>query len=276
MKIISIKKICRALSVLFILPFFLPSCKKKDVIIPLEGTPVVGTGNVDVSWTFDKAHSNVNWETKYMDYSSGMLTGRFNNFGFFPKFTFNESNLNLFSLNAWVQLSSVDSGELGRDGPGKCIRSYMGVTYLATNKTITDPLSDTAWFRSTSISRSGNGFVVRGSFYFNRYRSPSGYPDGSKIVKPALLYLFYNGTRDFDTNGDNITDRYRASFTGRLSFLRSDHMDVNSTIQWVPVPSMQDLPGNTVAANNKTYGVWTTNVADQMYFTMHMQFYKNH
>jgi polyisoprenoid-binding protein YceI len=249
---------------------------KKDKVTMMEGAPVAGSGLVDVSWTFDKQHSNVNWESKYLDWSSGMLTGRFNNFNFNPKFIFNEADLGLCSINAWVQLSSADSGEPGRDGAGKCLRSYMGVTYLDTNKTIVDPASDTAWFCSTSVKRSGTGYAILGNLKFNRYRAPSGNPDGSKIIKPAILYLVYNGTGDFDTNGDNINDRYRTSFSATLSFKRSDFMDVNSVIQWTPVPNLADQTGNISAANNKTYGVWTTNIADTMNFNLNAQFYKNH
>src|SRR5262245_27297657 len=89
---------------------------KKDKIETLEKSAVTGSGVVDLSRTFDKPHSNVNWQSQYMAYSSGMLTGRFNNFSFMPKFMFNEADLSQCSLNAWVQLSSVDSGEPGRDG----------------------------------------------------------------------------------------------------------------------------------------------------------------
>lgn len=261
---------------LSLLALTLTTCKKKDTITELTGTPVSGSGLVDIFWTLDKPHSNVGWESDYMDYSVGKLTGRFNDFGFSPKFIFNEANLSACRINAYVILGSIDSGEPQRDGLGKCIRSYMGETYLDTNKTIVDPASDTAWFRSTNIQRSGTGYVAIGTFYFNRYRAPSGYPDGTKITTPVTLYFNYNGTQDFDTDGDFINDKYRASFTGHFSFLRSAHMDTASTIQYVPVPAQIDLPGNTVAANNKTYGVWTTNIADKMDFNINLQFYKNH
>ena len=259
-----------------ILVFLFASCKKKDEVNEYSGTSVAGSGLVDVSWTLDKPHGSVCWESNYLDYSVGKLTGRFNNYGFSPKFVFDEANLSNCKINAWVTLSSVDTGEPLRDAVGKCIRNYMGVTYLDTLKTIVNPASDTAWFRSTTVVKSGTGYVAIGNFIFNRYRSPSGFPDGTPISKPVNLYFNYNGTSDFDTDGDFMNDKYRSSFTGHFSFLRSNHMDVNSTIKYVPVPALIDLPGNSVASNNKTYGEWTTNIADEMNFTLNLQFYKNH
>jgi polyisoprenoid-binding protein YceI len=273
MKALRIKAVISA--IVIVISLFV-ACRKKDQVIPLVGTPVTGSGLVDMSWTFDKAHSNVNWESKYLSYSVGMLTGRFNNFNFNPKFVFNEADLSQCNIKAWVQLSSIDSGEPGRDGPGKCIRSYMGVTYLDSLKTIVNPVSDSALFKSSSIVKSGTGYVVFGNMHFNRYRAPSGFADGTPIIKPAVLYLNYNGTTDFDVDGDKVNDRYRASFSAKLTFKRSDFIDTQSTVQWVPVPNLADQTGNLTAANNKTYGVWTTNVADEMSFTFNAQFYKNH
>lgn len=249
-------------------------CKKEDTVMSLTGTPVSGTGNINPTWAFDKQHSNLRWETDY--YSKAKLTGRFNTFDFSPKFAFDEANLLNCSINAWVQLSTFDSGEPERDGPGKCGRSYLGVTYLDTLKTIVDPASDTAWFRSTSVVKSGTGYVVQGTFSFNRYRAPSGNPDGTRISKPMTMYLIYNGMKDFDTNGDGINDMYRASLAGTFTFNRSDFMDKASTIQWVPVPTVADAVGNSIAAKNKTYGVWSKSVGDEMSLTLNMQFYKGH
>ena len=251
-------------------------CKKEDVVTPLTGAPVQGTANINATWTFDKPHSNLRWETDYYNYSETKLVGRFNNFNFSPKFAFDESTLSNCSINAFVQLSTFDTGEPGRDGPGKCGRSYLGVTYLDTLKTIVDPASDTAWFRSTSVVKSGTGYVVKGTFSFNRYRAPSGNPDGTPVTKPITMFLTYSGMKDFDTNGDGMNDRYYASFIGTFTFIRSDFMDNSSTVQWVPVPSMSDAVGNTIAVNNKTYGVWSKSVGDEMSLTMNMQFYKDH
>lgn len=252
-------------------------CKKEDVVTPLDGTPVTGTAQITASWIFDKTHSNLRWETNYYDYSNAKLVGRFNNFNFNPKFVFDEANLSNCSIHAWVQLSSFDSGEPGRDGPGKCGRSFLGVTYLDSAKTVVDPSSDTAWFRSISVTKSGTGYAVKGNFTFNRYRPPSGFPDGTPITKEVIMYLKLEGIKDFDTDGDAIPDRLRASFTGKFSFKRSDFMDTNAVVQWVPyVFSPIDSVGNIIAANNKTYGAWSKHVADKVDIFMNMHFYKDH
>ncbi|MBK6986060.1 MAG: hypothetical protein IPH32_15535 [Bacteroidetes bacterium] len=67
---------------LLVLVISLTACKKKDVVTELAGTPVAGNGLVDVLWTLDKPHGSVCWESNYLDYSVGKLTGRFNNYGF--------------------------------------------------------------------------------------------------------------------------------------------------------------------------------------------------
>ena len=68
--------------------FLFVSCKKKDVVVEQTGTPITGNALVDVLWTLDKPHGSVCWESNYLDYSVGKLTGRFNNYGFSPKFIF--------------------------------------------------------------------------------------------------------------------------------------------------------------------------------------------
>ena len=271
-----IKRIPSVFFLLILSTLVLIKCKKPDTVTPLTNSTITGSGNIDVSWTFDKPHGNVNWETKYYDFSNTMLTGKFNNFGFTPKFIFNEANLSATSIHFWVQLSTFNSGEIGRDGPGKCGRSYLGVTYLDTNKTVVDPTSDTAWFHGNSIVKSGNGYVVKGNFSLNRYRTPSGYPDKTPITHPITVFLTYNGMSNFDTDGDGNNDKYRAGLSANFSFKRSDYMDTNATVQWVPVPNLEDITNNAIAANNKTYGAWSYMVGDEMKITINAQFYKNY
>jgi len=246
-------------------------CNKDDSITPLTGTPVPGTAKIDATWTFDKAHSNVGWESPFMDFSATMLTGRFNSFGFTPSFIFDETDLSKCSLNTWVQLSTFNTGEAGRDGYGKCGPSYLGVTYLDSLKTVVDPVSDTAWITSNTFVKSGTGYVATGTFTFNRYRTPSGFADGTPISKPITLYISYNGTTDFDSNGDGVNDKLRAGFTTQFKFNRSDYMDVNSTKQYDPF-----VPDDATAAANTTYGVYSHSVADEMSITVNSEFYLNH
>ncbi len=242
------------------------------------GIFVPGTAMIDGSWTFDKVHSNCGWESRVYDFSSTKLTGRFNNFNFNPKFEFDETNLSATVCDFFVNLSTFNTGEPGRDGLGKCGLNYVGMTYLDSSKTMVDPLADTARFHVNSVTVDQHeGYVMKGDFTFNRYRSPSGYPDGTPIKKNIDVNLSYNGMYDFDTNGDGVTDRYRAGFTVTFSFYRSDHMDNTSTVPYWPVPTVAEMITNsTTAANNKTYGVWSTSTADKMDITINALFYKNH
>ncbi|HLG36181.1 MAG TPA: YceI family protein [Bacteroidia bacterium] len=241
------------------------------------GIFVPGTANVDTSWTFDVVHSNVMWESKYYDFSATMLTGRFNVYGFIPKFKFDETNLAATDCNFWVQTSTFNTGQPGRDGLGKCGLNYQGIVYLDSAKTLVDHLSDTAKFRVNSVTvDTHEGYILHGTLTFNRYRTPSGYPDGTPITKNIDANLSYNGMRDFDSNNDGTYDKLRAGFTTTFVFYRSDFMDNASTKPFFPVPTVADSIANITAANNKTYGVWSASVADKMEITVNCQFYKNH
>lgn len=251
------------------------NCKKSDSIIELEGGLNVQSRVIfDASWTFDKVHSNVNWESPYYDYSQTMLTGRFSMYGL-SKFNINDSLLTV-NLNAWVKLSSFLTGE-ARDNPGDCGRSYLGVTYLDSIKTIVDPRSDTAWIKCNEVIRSGTGLILKGTFTFNRYLPANSPPTGSAgngepITKPISIYCTYNGMKDFV----GTPSRYRAGLTFRFTFKRSDFIDINSTRQYVPVPKVADIAGNIIAASNKTYGVYSRSIADEVTVITNMQLYKLH
>ncbi|MBL7923892.1 MAG: YceI family protein [Bacteroidia bacterium] len=266
--------------------FLLTQCKKdtetiiETVYLDPNDTGVFVPGNaiIDTSWTFDKTHANVNWQSRYYDFSSTMLTGRFNNFGWSPKFSFDETNLSSSQIHFWVLMSTYNTGEPGRDGLSKCGLNCVGITYLDSNKTIVDPASDTAWFHCNSITiDQHDGYIMSGTLTFNRYRAPSGFADGTPITKPVTVNLSYNGMRDFDSNKDGILDKYRTGLTATFKFNRSDFMDNTSTVPYWPVPKASEAITNaTTAANNKTYGVWSTSTADEMEIVVNAVFYKNH
>jgi polyisoprenoid-binding protein YceI len=241
------------------------------------GVFVPGTASIDTSWTFEKSHSNVNWESRYYDFSSTMLTGRFNNFLFNPKFQFDETNLSAAVIDFWVQLSTFNTGEPGRDGYGKCGLNYLGIVFLDSNKTQVDPLSDTAKFHCSSITiDSHDGYTMHGTLSFNRWLNASGHANGDPIVNNVDIHLSFNGMRDFDSNNDGTYDKLRAGLTATFKFNRSDYMDNQSTVPYWPVPKASEVITNAVAANNKTYGVWSISTADEMEMTINAVFYKNH
>lgn len=267
---------------------FFTQCKKDTETVYVTDTVYVdpndtgifvpGDALIDASWTFDKVHSNVNWQSKYYDFSSTMLTGRFNNFNFNPPLLFDENNLQSSEIDFWVQLSTFNTGEPGRDGYGKCGPNYVGVVYLDSMKTIVDPLADSAKFHCTSIAiHPIKGYIMSGTLTLNRYRAPSGFADGTPITKNITATLSFNGMRDFDTNNDGTTDKYRAGLTATFKFNRSDFMDNASTVPFWPVPKASEaITNTTTAANNKTYGVWSTSVGNEMELVVNTVFYKNH
>ena len=278
-----------ALFLLLFMSLFLTQCKKdtETETVTIHDTTYVdpndtgvfvpGTAMVDTGWTFDKVHANVNWQSRYYDFSSTMLTGRFNNFNFSPKFYFDETNLGATVCDFWVQLSTYNTGEPGRDGYGKCGPSYLGVVYLDSSKTQVDAMSDTAKFHCTSITvDQHDGYIMHGVFTFNRYRPASGYADGTPISKNIDVNFSFNGMRDFDSNNDGTMDKLRSGFTAKFKFNRSDFVDQNSTKAYYPVPTVTDSINNISAANNKTYGVWSTSVSNEMEITVNAVFYKNH
>lgn len=187
--------VCAALAIALV-----SSCKKDKVEL-LTSTSTTGTDAIDATigggtpdvplaspwpgkWKMDKAHSNVMWETKY--YATGApLTGRFNMFDM--KVKFDQANPANTTINAWVKLSTFNTGESGRDGlwrdatykiadyivKGGCGLAYMGVV-LDTLSVDTAGVvqwkpratTDTATFQSTSCVKYGNGYMVTGNFTF--------------------------------------------------------------------------------------------------------------
>lgn len=272
-------------------------CKKEDKVTPLTGgTPVTGNAFIDTSWTFEKAHSNVNWETRYADYSNTMLTGKFNDFQFKSyglrpdgktlkqSWFFDQTNMSKCYMKAWVRVSTYNTGEIGRDGYTGCGQNYVGSVFTDSNKTTPDPKFDTAWFESTSFTQVGTipaagypaNYIVKGNLMFNHYLNTPGETKGAIISKPVTMYLTYNGTTDLDANKDGTPDKLYRGFTGKFSFKRSDYTDKAATVAYNPFPKKSQEAANVAAANNKTFGVWSTSVADEIKVTINVEMYKKH
>ena len=211
---------------------FMSSCKKENTFELLTVSGNTGTDVIDAriggiavppsyttpgAWKVDKTHSNVMWETKY--YANGaLLTGRFNIFEM--KVNFDQANPANSSIKAWVQLSTYNTGEPGRDAYGKCGPGYMGVAFdtLSKNPTVLGPRAstDTAWFTSTSIKKYGNGYLVTGDFKFRG------------VTRSIDMPMSYTGIST-STNATTGKKTDRAGLQGEFGINALTVFGVNST-----------------------------------------------
>ncbi|PUZ26912.1 Polyisoprenoid-binding protein YceI [Chitinophaga costaii] len=89
-------------------------------------------------YTFDKVHSNVMWESRFLG-SGAILSGRFNWFGF-NTFNFDEATPANTTFTAWVQLNQVNTGEPARDGG--CLLTAFNTTATADIPVSGEPTND--------------------------------------------------------------------------------------------------------------------------------------
>lgn len=179
-----------------LLIFQVHSCTHDDVM-DLDIDPAqfeYGTDEVSAAsgWTFDKTHSSVRWETAYLG-SSALLTGRFNAFEI--EFNFDEDEPEKISVVGKVTLSTVNTGEPGRDAG--CL---LGTFDVETR--------DDAVFTSKSVAFDGvGGYLVVGDLDFH------GRTD------EITMQLNYLGSTRFDeSSGLRGTPFSVAGFVGEFEF----------------------------------------------------------
>lgn len=149
---------------------YIVSCTHEDILPPPPAStgPVINrgtnihlpgnmtTGNTN-EWKFDKTHSSVLWSTNYVG-ASGLLTGRFNQFGLHEVtdakmqnyvitgqplpdsvWAFYENEPAKTYFNGYVQINTSNTGEPGRDAG--CNIAGMGTTAIVAgthNLTVTN------------------------------------------------------------------------------------------------------------------------------------------
>lgn len=170
--------------------YMLSCTRDNDLIVPVQltqpfvpnrGNNVHVPGNMTAGnpaeWKFDKSHSSVLWKTDYVGVS-GLLTGRFNQFGvreIVPSemlnytttgqplpdnsWAFNESNPANTFFSGYVQINTSNTGEPGRDAG--CNISGMGTTAIVAgtqNLTVTN----IAKIKTTKVEfdPNSNGYIV--------------------------------------------------------------------------------------------------------------------
>lgn len=171
------------------------SCTREDQVIGIIDPPnyTYGTETVKTSegWTFNKTHSSVLWETDYLGVSA-LLTGRFNTFNATAEF--DEDNPETSTLSGWVVLSSVNTGEPGRDAG--CLLTTFGTTTI----------SDTAKFTTTSIAFDNlGGYTAHADLNFHG------------VKKDVTMKLIYTKATHFDVaSGIQGAPFYIAGLTGQF------------------------------------------------------------
>ncbi len=160
-------KVFLGLVVMISLFGYIVSCTHDDLVPPTTGGTITRGTNIHLpgnqtagnpnEWKFDKTHSSVLWETNYVG-ASGLLTGRFNQFGIHdvttPKmlnyavtgqplpdtsWAFYENEPTKTYFNGYVQINTSNTGEPGRDAG--CNISGMGTTAIVAgtqNLTVTN------------------------------------------------------------------------------------------------------------------------------------------
>ena len=209
--------------------FFLLQCQHDDEQITLAppSTPAHGTETLSCTnctplaengassdfnsggvpagqWYFDKAHSNVNWETAYQGVGS-LLTGKFTYF-VLKNLTFDEQNPGSLSLEAYVRLNSVNTGEPGRDGG--CL---LGTYGTAAAKTVEPENIATIKSTSAKYNTTDSDFLVTADFTFHG------------VTLPVTIKLTYVPQTHFES-GFTI-----AGFTGQFEFKALSEYGIEST-----------------------------------------------
>jgi polyisoprenoid-binding protein YceI len=208
-----------AIALLGLLVTFQPSCQKDTEVVPvvidfsdtLKAPSIPGAVNsISDAWTFDKVHSNINWETEYYA-EHAWLTGKFNAFDVDIKF--DQADYANTTINAWVKLSSFNTGEPGRDGPDKCGPKYLGVQFDTAMAPV--PTTDSAWFSSTSSRIVDNYYVATGTFTF------------MGVTKTVDMYYTFTGITSITSSSGSVSNK--AGFHGEFKFKALTDFGVTST-----------------------------------------------
>lgn len=181
---------------IYALAFHSSSCTREGAVVGDIEPPVYEYGNETVKnsegWAFNKTHSSVLWESNYLGVAA-LLTGRFNTFA--ANVEFDQDNPENTTLSGWVVLSSVNTGEPGRDAG--CLLNTFGVA-----------TADTARFTSRTVALDGKGgYIVTAELDFHG------------VKKDVTMQLNYVPISFFDVDsGLNGAPFYIAGFTGQFEF----------------------------------------------------------
>lgn len=107
------------------------------------------------NWTADPAHSDVSFSVRHM----GISTVR-GHFSVTASIAYNDADITKSTVNATIDVSSIDTGESGRD------TDIIGGAWFDTAH------YKTATFTSTSISKSGDHLTINGNLTLHGVTKP--------------------------------------------------------------------------------------------------------
>ncbi len=197
------------------------ACRHEDLQIDSSATTVrrgdaimlpgnMTTGNAN-EWKLDKAHSSVLWQTNYVG-ASGLLTGRFNQFGMAKVTTdkaityvttgqplkdadwaFYESDPTRTFFNGYVQVNTSNTGEPGRDAG--CNITTLGTTAIVAGTQNLTP-ANLAKIETTKVEYdpASAGYLVTMNFTFK-----GGLTEPKTISIPGKLTYTSKKTVQFGT-----------------------------------------------------------------------------
>lgn len=230
----------------------LPPPPVSNTIKFTPGNEVFLPGNLTAGnpaeWKFDKAHSSVLWTTAYVG-ASGLLTGRFNQFGVHDvlaaemqnytttgqplrdtSWAFYENDPARSYINGYVQINTSNTGEPGRDAG--CNINNLGTTAIVSgvqNLTVTN----LAKIQSTKITYdelTGDYIVNLNLTWQGKLAQPATIPivGRMKYIKKSRI----QAATPYDVFGLQLKFQFNCRDFGITSTSVADKMDVECNINF--------------------------------------------
>ena len=218
--------------------------------VPTRGTNIHLPGNMTAGnineWKLDKVHSSSLWTTSYVA-ASGLLTGRFNQFGMHDvlpaeminyviagqplkdtSWAFNEADPSKTYINGYVQINTSNTGEPGRDAG--CNVAGMGTTAIVAgtqNLTVTN----LAKIQSTKIELDplSNDYIVTLNLTWQgKLTAPL-----TKSIVGKLKYIpKANVNATYDVFGLQLKFQFNCRDFGMTSTSISDKIDIECNMNF--------------------------------------------
>jgi polyisoprenoid-binding protein YceI len=154
------------------------------------------------TWVPDKAHSEVDFSILHMSLSN--VHGRVGNIG--GSITLNDADITKSSVNVTIDVTTVDTGQNGRDNDLKSANFFDVAQY------------PTATFVSTSVAKSASGLTVMGNLTLHGITKPVTLevdgPTGPVPGADKKPHAGYSATTTVDRTAFGIGTKYPAMMLG--------------------------------------------------------------